>query len=205
MKIINSIFLALFVLLKTPEYSAGEQEIIDKNIEEKSEAIVYPNCISVPIARILLARDKSGYCEIKFINGGTTSAEYISYYQPDNTGKFNKKNVEIKNGKLISKEPVGIGRFAFSFGQMLDIECGPLKLMWSGRSSVYFHSSTQDKQREIGVELAPTPWTDISQVNVFDRRIKWYWYDEKRRDIFIPIDKLWPEAEAPAQPGPTKP
>jgi hypothetical protein len=28
-------------------------------------------------------------------------------------------------------------------------------------------------------------------VNVFDPRVKWYRYDEKRERIFIHIDRLW--------------
>jgi len=45
--------------------------------------------------------------------------------------------------------------------------------------------------RDYGFELAPTPWTDIKDVNIKDPRIKWYKYDEKRERFFIPIDKLW--------------
>jgi hypothetical protein len=45
--------------------------------------------------------------------------------------------------------------------------------------------------RDYGIELAPTPWTDIKELNIKDPRIKWYKYDEKRERVFIPIDKLW--------------
>jgi hypothetical protein len=55
---------------------------------------------------------------------------------------------------------------------------------------IYFFSLSQ-KDGDYGIELAPTKWTDISQVNVFDPRLKWYRYDEKRKDTFIPIDQLW--------------
>lgn len=200
--------MCIIILLINSQIASGQENNKYPDyliVPKEDEVMIRQHLISVPLGRILLVRNNSSYCSIKFTRIGITNAEYISYYQPDKTGNFSKENVEIKNGKLISKEPVGIGRFAFSFGQKLDIECGPLKLMWSGRRSVYFHSSSQDKRREVGVELAPTPWTDISQVNVFDRRIKWYWYDEKRETQVVPIDKLWPEAEAPAQPGPTKP
>jgi len=40
--------------------------------------------------------------------------------------------------------------------------------------------------------LAPTPWENITEVNVSDKRIKWYRYDKNRKTIDIPvIDKLW--------------
>jgi hypothetical protein len=41
------------------------------------------------------------------------------------------------------------------------------------------------------VRLAPTPWKEISEVNLSDPRIRWYTYDEKREWKVIPIDKIW--------------
>jgi hypothetical protein len=46
------------------------------------------------------------------------------------------------------------------------------------------------KEGGYGNELAPTRWTDIREVNVFDPRVKWYKYDSLRKRVDIPIDKL---------------
>jgi len=160
--------------------------------------------IVMPLEKILLVRRDSDYCVIKFTKfwSENTSevgsifvayrsdeyAMYELYYQGDKTGDFTKKNVQFKKEKLSFPKPRGIGRLAFSFGNK-DIQCGSINLFWAGGGSVYFYSSSQ-KQGDYGIELAPTKWTDISQVNVFDSRIKWYRYDENRPRINIPLDKL---------------
>ena len=56
-------------------------------------------------------------------------------------------------------------------------------------SSVYFWSKV--KVIDHKVRLAPTPWRDISEVNMNDRKLKWFMHDEKRQRLIIHIDKLW--------------
>jgi hypothetical protein len=154
-----------------------------------------PNGVVIPLGKILLMRRASEYCAVKFTKfwtgktEGDRYAEYESFYQGDHTGTFSNRNVKFIKEKLSAPKPRGIGRLAFSFGNK-DIRCGPVRLWWGGGGSVHFFSSNQD-QGDYGIELAPTIWTDISQVNVFDPRIKWYRYDEERQRLSIPIDKLW--------------
>jgi len=149
----------------------------------------------MPIGSILLVRRNNEYCAIKFTRFWTGKTEedryaaYESQYQGDKTGNLLGKNVVFRKKELSAPKPRGIGRLAFSFGSR-DIECGPIKLLWSGRGWVCFFNSNQD-QGDYGIELAPTIWTHISETNVFDKRIKWYRYDSKRRDITISIDQLW--------------
>lgn len=156
---------------------------------------IAPNAIRVPEGFILLVRKKSEYCAIKFIKfwtGKTKDDEYAtyeSYYQNDATGNFKSKKVQFEKGELSRPRLRGIGRFSFSFGK-LDIRCGPIKLFWSGKGWVYFFNSNQE-QGDYGIELAPTKWTDISQVNVFDRELQWYKYDSARQRKTILIDRLW--------------
>jgi len=176
----------------------GEQK--ENNISFRSnDVVITPVAVRMPLGKILLVRKDLEYCAIKFTKFWTGKTEldwyanYESYYQGDKTGDFNKKNVQFKKEKLSFPKPRGIGRFAFSFGNK-DVRCGPIKLFWFGQGWVYFYSSSQD-EGDYGIELAPTKWTDISQVNVFDPRVKWYRYDEKRKDVNIPIDKLWDDTE----------
>lgn len=161
--------------------------------------------IIMPLGKILLVRKGSEYCAIKFTkvwsentsevgsifvaSGSDEYAIYESSYQGDKSGDFSKSNVQFKKDKLSFPKPRGIGRLAFSFGNK-EIKCGSIKLEWFGKGSVYFYREGQ-KQGDYGIELAPTKWTDITQVNVFDQRLKWYRYDEKRLRVNIPIDKLW--------------
>lgn len=190
----------------------GEREVLafnfyfgDAGTPSPNEIHIGKTAIVMPLEKILLVRKGSEYCVIKFskfwsentsevgtlfvASGSDEYAMYESYYQGDKTGDFSKKNVLFKKEKLSFPKPRGIGRLAFSFGND-EIKCGSIKLQWSGEGSVHFYREGQ-KMGDYGIELAPTKWIDISEVNVFDPRLKWYRYDEKRKRANIPVDKLW--------------
>jgi hypothetical protein len=40
------------------------------------------------------------------------------------------------------------------------------------------------------VEIAPTAWSEVSQINLNDKKLHWYHYDESRKDTLIPIEEL---------------
>lgn len=166
--------------------------------------------IVMPIEKILLVRKGSEYCAIKFTKlwsentseistlfvaaGSDEYALYESYYQGDGTGDFSKKkNIQLKKEKLSFLKPRGIGRLAFSFGNR-EIKCGTIKLR-SISNAVSFYAASQ-KPGDYGIELAPTKWTDISEINVFDPRLRWYRYDENRQRVNIPVEKLWGDKES---------
>jgi hypothetical protein len=121
-------------------------------------------------------------------------ANYESYYQGDGSGDFSKNNVQFKKDTLTHPKPKWsiFGHLIFNGNR--EIVCGPIKLFWSGRGAVY-HFRLQQPQGDHGIELAPTPWSNVSEVNVFDPRITWYRYDEKRKRVNIPIDQLWKNKE----------
>jgi hypothetical protein len=73
------------------------------------------------------------------------------------------------------------------------VDCGSLKLQWNYKGFVAFFEGY--KSEDEGVELAPTPWSDIKDVNIRDPRITWFKYDKTRKRIDIPIEKLWPDKE----------
>lgn len=151
--------------------------------------------IIMPLGKILLIHKGANYGAIKFTDfwtgktGEDYYARYESYYQVDKTGDLTKKNVKYREEELSFPKPLGVGRLAFSFGNT-EVKCGPIRLFWSDKGAVHFYRLSQG-QGDHGIELAPTKWTDISQVNVFDSRLKWYRYDDKRQRVNIPIDKLW--------------
>jgi len=168
-------------------------------LPEPNEVHIAPNGVIVPLGRILLIRKGCEYCAVKFTRFWTGKTEedryasYESYYQGDKTGDFSNKNVQFRREKLSFPKPRGIGRLAFSFGNK-EIRCGPIKLFWAGKGDVAFYGMDQP-EGDYGIELAPTPWTSISEVNVFDPRVKWYRYDETRKRVNIPVDKLWDGTE----------
>jgi len=162
------------------------------------EVLIGPNAIIIPLGRILLVRKDLDYCGIKFTRFWTGKtlddqyAAYESYYQGDKTGDFSNSKVELRDNILYFPKP-GFSIFGhpIHLGEKLEIICGPIMLLWSGKGSVHFFKKSQP-QGDYGIELGPTRWTDISRVNVFDPRIKWYRYDSKRKDIIISIDQLCP-------------
>ncbi len=180
---------------------AASERSEDLGAPGADEVLIGPNAIIMPIGRILLVNKELNYGAVKFIKFWTGKTEqdlyatYESYYQADATGNFSNKNVKFIKGELYDPKP---SRFIFGHPwaprAKKEIKCGPFRLWWTGKGTVYFYGRYQT-QGDYGIELAPTPWTDISQVNVFDPRIKWYRYDETRKDVYIPIDKLWRKTE----------
>ena len=160
-----------------------------------NEVHIGKTAIVMPLERIILVRRESEYCAIKFTkfwNGRTNEdyfAEYESYCKIDNTKEFANNNIQVKKGKLSFPKPRGIGRLAFSFGNK-EIKCGTITLFWSGLGAVHFYRQGQE-QGDYGIELAPTKWTDISQINITESRLKWYRFDNNRKRVNIPVDKLW--------------
>lgn len=162
--------------------------------------------IVMPVGKILLVRKGSEYCAIIFTkvwsentsevgsffvaSGSDEYAMYESYYQGDKTGDFSKENIQIKKEKLSYMKPRGIGRLAFTFGNQ-EIKCGSIRLSAIGNSVSFYRKGQGQKEGDYGIGLAPTKWSNISEVNVFDPRLKWYSYDEKRQRVNIPIERLW--------------
>jgi len=187
-----------------------EQEVVaidNKDILLPNDNDVYIAEVGIvmPLEKFLLVRKGNNYCAIKFTKfwitntsevstlfvaaGSDKYAMYESYYPRDKANDFSKKNMVVNKAKLSFPKPRGIGRLSFSFGQR-EVQCNTITLEWFGKSGLYFHGENQ-KASDYGIELAPTIWTDISQVNFFDQRITWYKYDEKRKRVNIPIDHLW--------------
>ena len=162
---------------------------------------IAPNAVAMPLGRIVLIRRGSEYCAVKFTEKWTQKFEsarftnYESYYQGDGTGDFSTKNVQFTKDTLVDRTSYFGRLWPLPFGHRnWYIKFGAVKLLWSTGSYgdwVYFSESSSRG----GVELAPTKWTDISEVNVFDSSLRWYMYDERRKDLSIPIDELWKDVE----------
>jgi hypothetical protein len=158
------------------------------------EVVLAANCIKMPLGKILLARKDSSYCGVKLTKVWVEAeddryAEYESYFEGVENGEFVAERLKPRRGRLSFPKPRGLGRLAFSFGNR-DIPCGTFKLAWYGDRWIYF-SGTGQEQGDHGVELAPTGWTDTSQIDILDPRVKWYRYDEKRTDTVINLGEVW--------------
>jgi hypothetical protein len=157
--------------------------------------IVSPNAVIMPLGRILLIRRDSDYGAIRFTKFWTGKTEndlyatYESYYPGDKTVDFANENVKFTKEELHSPKPsFSLFGHPFTFGEKKEIRCGPIKLWWTGKGTVYFFERYQ-REGDYGIELAPTTWTDISQINVSDSGLTWYRYDANRKDTKIPLDQ----------------
>jgi hypothetical protein len=160
------------------------------------EVAVHYSGMEVPLNSILLIRKDSHCCALKFTRVWTEKDEeekygaYEVYHQGDGSGDFTNKNVKMIEGRASYLPLRGPFRpFIYQPGDSY-VKCGPFKLTWRYKTAVGF-MPTNKGIGDFGFEFAPTPWTDIKDVNIKDPRIKWYKYDEKRERVFIPIDKLW--------------
>jgi hypothetical protein len=159
--------------------------------------------ISEPLGYFILARRGNHYCAIKItdfwldeglVNGnmGGTNALYESHYLNSTARPY--EFVHLR-GKL------GLGQFKFSiFGHGFalwsepDIDCKVFEVRWTKASWIHFYSLEERMyNKPFVVNLAPTPWTDINDVDFDDPRLTWYTYDGGREDITIPINELWPD------------
>lgn len=152
--------------------------------------------VEIPLGRMLLVRKDAEYCAVKFTRFWTEKgakeqyATYEVYYQKDGSGNFLNKNVKFSQGKASTLPPRGpFYPLKWQPGKP-EVKCGSLKLLWGYKGFVCFFERG-NSPGEHGIELAPTPWTSVKEVNVFDPRVKWYRYDEKRERGSIPVDKLW--------------
>ncbi len=163
-----------------------------------NEVHIGPNGVIMPTGRILLVRKDEEYCAIKFVRFWTGKTEndlyatYISYARKDRLSPFADNNVIVQENELHRPEPKWslFGHPVVLFGSKGEIKCSQFRLWWTRGGTVYPFRSGQN-QGDYGIELAPTPWTDISQIDVVSSKIKWYRYDENRKRRNVNIDLIW--------------
>jgi len=186
------------------------------------EVAIYHGGVAIPLDRILLIRKDNRYCALKFIRvwteldeermkeyapdiakGGDLAdhfrdiatrkyALYESYSQKGCTEDFSNNSLQVTKGTASWLPLRGPFRpFIYQPGEAY-VKCCSFKLVWSYKTGVSFIPSGK-YLGDYGIELAPTPWTNIKEVNVRDPRIKWFRYDEKRPAKYTPVDKFWDE------------
>jgi hypothetical protein len=203
--VIYAFFMGL-CLIGNAEWANPFEAEWDSRAPHQGEVYVGPTGISLPNGRILLARKDKEYCAIRFLsywekkNGKERYASYESFYQGDGTGDFSWKNVNHKKGEVSDFGPgMFLGLF-HTWGGELHLRCGPMRLRWGGTSlatGLHFPPIDPVTKTYTIIEFAPTPWTDISQVNAVDPKIWWYQRDERRWHLYIPLDEFWNLPEKP--------
>jgi hypothetical protein len=119
-------------------------------------------------------------------------AKYESYYSRNGAPINGDKDLVRKEGTASLLPLRGPFRpFVYQPGNGC-VECSGIKLLWSYKTGVSFIPLGKGSdEKDYGIELAPTPWTRIEDVNAKDLRVKWYRYDAKRVATFIAVEELW--------------
>lgn len=164
---------------------------------------------SAPVGRFLLIRKDKAVCAVRFtqaerfrdrkppttFNSGeeSFSAEYDWWFQKDGSGDFLKSTATSGHEELHSGPLKGIGRLAFQTGSIY-LKCSQFELLWRYPSWVRFWGAVKDG--DYGIELAPTPWKELSEIKLDDPKLKWHRYDERRELLDLPFDEYWAKNNA---------
>jgi len=177
----------------------GMAKDVDEN-RLKTHALVTWYDVGAPLGKFLLIRKDASVCAVKFteyhrgndakaptvFSSGEESldAKYECFCQSERGGGFGNPTL----GEVNKRASWGIGRLAFGGGD-LNVRCGPFKLPWMYPARVSFHIEGT-KLGDQGIELAPTRWSAINEVNVSEARLRWFRYDASRKVTYIPSEDL---------------
>lgn len=202
-----TIFIAFMLLVSCGIYADSTDDWIEKG-EELSEthAIVNFGYVGTPLGKILLVKNGMNKCALRivgfhrkkkstkkpnlFYSGGDEyHVEYEWYYPMDGLAEFDeKKRMYSGQGHLFRKPTYGIGRFVLPSLHPPIFECGEIKgLVWQYPAYVPMYSGSN---RSNSIQLAPTGWETISEINMNDDKLVWYGYDDSRDIIYIPMSDL---------------
>ncbi|NOU24225.1 MAG: hypothetical protein HOO90_01665 [Methylotenera sp.] len=176
--------------------------------------------VYIPLGYFLLIRKENTACAIRFTNlynpdsgqeigsfYSPTSGQGISYsvlsyklnadydyfYQNDGSGNFKSNNVVSGQAQLSigmrTIENNGMISNVMNQAERVVVKCGSMELPWKGYEGVTMYQGSEP--RDEGVEIAPTRWSNINEININDPTINWYRYDKARKIIEIPVEDLY--------------
>ena len=169
----------------------------------RDHAYVTPLSVSSPLGKLVLVRYMNSLCAIRFnafhrggdektptkLDSGeetlSASAEQIQLVRSETTWRI----LERKTINLVRGSIVGLGRLGFQKGR-IGLRCGEAPLEWTYPNNVSLGSYTQKPDKRKDVELAPTAWSDVSQIDLSDKSLRWYHFDEGRHDSTIADNEL---------------
>ena len=159
--------------------------------------------VNSPVGRLLLMRRGSDLCAIRFtefhrghdakpatwFHSGHESfyAEY-DWYEPGANGQFSGSDVETGHRTVDQRPTVGLLflNLGFPLGSNR-MKCGPFYSRWFYPTGISFIEGTR---YDYELELAPTQWTEPSQINLQDPQLIWYQLNENQPDTFVPLKDL---------------
>ncbi len=190
----------------------GGAKVQQVTLEEREQqahgaAEIYAMGVGPPLGRLLLMRRGTDLCAVRFTEfhrgqDGTPPslfhsgdeefyAKYHWYYPENEVGSFTGDEVDSGHRELDRQPLVGLmfGRLGFQLGTT-KVNCGPFHTNWYYPTMVSFDVIVEEGSIDSGIELAPTKWSTLSEINLKDPALIWYGYNEKQPNIFIPLEDL---------------
>jgi hypothetical protein len=178
---------SLLAILITPVMA--EQKVFKDGVE------IVSICIVMPVGRVLLISRDSFVGAVIFLRNEERPDGTYSNYEYFELAKSGFR--KVREGQVLLKKPSS-GKGIFFHHGPIEMVGPPLKInnfslfahaAGMDHATVYF-SDARDKP-DLKVRMAPTPWRDISEIDLTDPRIRWFAYDSKEIRKVIPIDKIW--------------
>jgi hypothetical protein len=141
-------------------------------------------------------RRGSDLCAIRFtkfhrgedVPGGFFTLGGPTFYAEYDWFDLTEPAVRSGQGKLSDKPGYGIPLLFPMFTGSHWVKCRSFAPLWSYPTQVRFVE--RNDARDYGIELAPTNWREISEINLADPRLQWYRYDENRKPVLISSEYL---------------
>ncbi len=155
------------------------------------------------VGRLLLMRRGSDLCAVRFtkfyrghdakpktwFHSGHENfyAEY-EWYWPGTNGDFREPDVETGLETVRQGAIVGLLFLNFGFPLGTDrMKCGSFYSGWFYPTGISF---TEGSRYDYDLELAPTQWTELRQIDQGDPKLIWYRLNEDQPNTFIPLHEL---------------
>jgi hypothetical protein len=158
-----------------------------------SQFVVGPSTVLMPQGVFLLIRKGREIGAIRFTSieqGGTVGtgrATYDSYFQSDGSGSFRSPNFRKQTGETNLKPLKGVGRLSFQSGQdKLQIGDWSFATAYPGRVNMWPYRGSQ---KDYGYEFAPTSAREVGEIDVSDKRLRWFRFDPNAR-VTLPVSDL---------------
>jgi len=176
-----------------PARGQSEQVGTGREKSSTSQFVVGPSVVLMPQGVFLLIRKGRDIGAIRFTSieqGGTVEAgkaTYESYFQSDGSGSFRSPNVRKQTGEINLKPLKGVGRLSFQSGQdKLRLGHWSFGTAYPGVMNMWPYRGSQ---KDYGYEFAPTSAREVGEIDVSDKRLRWFRFDRNTR-VTIPVSDL---------------
>ncbi|NOU36645.1 MAG: hypothetical protein HOO88_07735 [Kiritimatiellaceae bacterium] len=148
--------------------------------------------VHVPEGYIVLVKNTSDVGAIKFITSTNNNIRFL-FYEKESSAEYEwcsfdkRKTVADRGRKCLAESGLRfIAKLSFSLGEE-HVDFKSFKFRWNYPSVVWFGTTARDS----GIKFAPTAWTQFEQVDLNDKRLKWFEYDVLRtNNLVLSLDRL---------------